>query len=138
MAAAHRTRTASATYITIVASSLLLLSGCAQAPAPAASSSAIVDAVIWCDVPEAPDTSFVGSEAFWLDNQKALADAAAAAEVGYPADYAYGYFDDDHRTLVIGFRSTAPAEVVAALEATGLPHTVEENVGFSSAEPLAV
>jgi hypothetical protein len=77
-------------------------------------------------------------ETFWTEKQKPLGDAAWLAESKYPDDFAYGYFTDEGLRFVIGFRESAPDEVVTALKATGLPFSVEEGVGYNATEQSAV
>jgi len=74
----------------------------------------------------------------WAENQKPLGDASWLAESRYPDDYAFSYFEKDAPGMVIGFRGAAPAEVRAAFEATGLPYSIEEYVGFTSADVQVV
>jgi hypothetical protein len=69
----------------------------------------------------------------WALYQKPWGDAASVIETEFAADYAYCYFGDA-RTFTMGFAGDAPAGAIAYLDATGLPYTTVEGVGFSQAE----
>ena len=69
----------------------------------------------------------------WALYQKPLGDAASVIETGFADDYAYCYFGES-RTFTMGFAGDAPAGAIAVLDATGLPYTTVEGLGFSATE----
>lgn len=79
---------------------------------------------------------YSAEEEEWARTQAPLGTAAAAIEQRFASESAYNYFDDSN-ALVVAFAGSAPAEAVSLLEATQLPFSIVENVGFNRAEYLA-
>ena len=73
-------------------------------------------------------------EVEWALHQKPMGDAASVIEEQFAGEYAFAYFGSDHRSFTIAFDGTAPAGALALLDATGLPYTSIEDVGFTDAE----
>lgn len=69
----------------------------------------------------------------WALYQKPLGDAASVIETEFADDYAYCYFGHS-RTFTMGFAGDAPAGAIAVLDATELPYTTVEGLGFSALE----
>jgi len=69
----------------------------------------------------------------WALYQKPLGDAASVIETEFAGDYAYCYFGES-RTFTMGFAGDAPAGAIALLDATGLPYTTVEDLGFSATD----
>ena len=70
----------------------------------------------------------------WALHQKPMGDAASVIEEQFADEYAFAYFGSATRTFTIAFAGTAPAGAQALLDATGLPYTSIENVGFTDSE----
>jgi len=121
-----------------VSLSALALSGCAASSAAGdqpsrvasleSSSSDRMEAAVM-----PPEWSPEEHDQFWQENQAPLGDATALIEEQFPNEFAYAYFDD-LSAMHVAFAGEAPAEAVALLEATGLPHFMIEEVGFNAAE----
>ena len=69
----------------------------------------------------------------WALYQKPLGDAASVIETEFAGDYAYCYFGES-RTFTMGFAGDAPAGAIALLDATALPYTTVEDLGFSATD----
>ena len=70
----------------------------------------------------------------WALHQKPMGDAASVIEEQFADEYAFAYFGSAARTFTIAFAGTAPAGAQALLDATGLPYTSIEDVGFTDSE----
>ena len=79
------------------------------------------------------ELNYSSQEQEWALHQKPLGDAASVIETGFADDYAYCYFGES-RTFTMGFAGDAPAGAIAVLDATGLPYTTVEGLGFSATE----
>ena len=77
---------------------------------------------------------FSDGEVEWALHQKPMGDAASVIEEQFADEYAYAHFGPAARTFTIAFDGTAPAGAFALLDATGLPYTSIENVGFTDSE----
>ncbi|MEC5184682.1 hypothetical protein RCH12_002152 [Cryobacterium sp. MP_3.1] len=79
------------------------------------------------------ELNYSPQEQEWALYQKPLGDAASVIETEFADDYAYCYFGES-RTFTMGFAGDAPAGAIAVLDATGLPFTTVEGLGFSATE----
>jgi len=79
------------------------------------------------------ELNYSPEEQEWALYQKPLGDAASVIETEFAHDYAYCYFGDE-RTFTMGFAADAPAGAITTLDATGLPYTTVEGLGFSQTE----
>ncbi|POH68026.1 MULTISPECIES: hypothetical protein [Cryobacterium] len=79
------------------------------------------------------ELNYSPQEQEWALYQKPLGDAASVIETEFADDYAYCYFGESH-TFTMGFAGDAPAGAIAVLDATGLPYTTIEGLGFSATE----
>lgn len=79
------------------------------------------------------ELNYSPQEQEWALYQKPLGDAASVIETEFADDYAYCYFGES-RTFTMGFAGDAPSGAIAALDATGLPYTTVEGLGFSATE----
>ncbi|TFC02808.1 hypothetical protein E3O42_07725 [Cryobacterium adonitolivorans] len=72
----------------------------------------------------------------WALYQKPLGDAAHVIETDFIDHFAFAYFGPS-RSVTIGFAGDAPAGAIAALDATGLPYSTIEGVGFTVVDSQA-
>jgi len=79
------------------------------------------------------ELNFSPQEQEWALYQKPMGDAASVIETEFADAYAYCYFGES-RTFTMGFAGDAPAGAIAVLDATGLPFTTVEGLGFSATE----
>jgi hypothetical protein len=80
-------------------------------------------------------SSYMDAELEWMCFQAALASVAWDAETRFPDQFTSAMFTDDgNRTLELGFADQAPAEIVAALDATGRPYRIVEGIGFTQTQ----
>lgn len=79
------------------------------------------------------ELNYSPQEQEWALHQKPLGDAASVIETEFVDDYSYCYFGES-RTFTMGFAGDAPTAAIAALDATGLPYTTVEGLGFSATE----
>ena len=117
--------------------SALALSGCAAAsaagvePTPSASVEQVLAPIAAEGTPA--DAATPADDEFWQLNQAPLGTATAAIEEQFVDEFAYAFFDEVS-AMHVAFAGRAPAEAVALLQATHLPHVVIESVGFNAAE----
>ena len=76
---------------------------------------------------------YSAEEIEWATYQNPLAQAATLVTTDFPDDYAVAYFGPN-RTFTIAFSGDAPAGAIATLDATGLPYSTLEGLGFTEAD----
>ncbi|WP_146215808.1 hypothetical protein [Cryobacterium arcticum] len=77
--------------------------------------------------------NYSAEEIEWATYQNPLAEAAALVTTEFPDDYSLAYFGPN-RTFTIAFSGDAPAGALATLDATGLPYSTLEGLGFTEAD----
>ncbi|MGY4858640.1 hypothetical protein [Cryobacterium sp. AP23] len=116
----------SASWVVVAALTALALSGCAAASAagiePTAASTADQLTTAEIEIAAIPNEEF--------------ATAVGPVLESFPDDYAFFYFDSEHKP-VIGFADDAVPAVLDAVNSTGQPARIIEHAGFTDAEYTA-
>lgn len=82
------------------------------------------------------ELNYSPEEQEWALYQKPLGDAASVIETEFIDQFAFAYFGPS-RSFTIGFAGDAPAGAIAGLDATGLPYSTIEGLGFTVVDSQA-